>query len=87
MERLLTRLCGEGDNRCRVTAAGIVIQLPADHAVFGNVDAMQKLRGQLERICQREQRELAGVEPYRQGSAFVRQTDGRTMIEIRRGAS
>jgi uncharacterized protein len=84
VERLLNRLCGNGDNRCRVTAAGMMIQLPADNMVFQSTDAMTRLRGYLQRVCDREQRILGGIEPYRRGSAFLQDGVARHTIQVRR---
>jgi uncharacterized protein len=71
MERLIGRLTGQGDNRCRITADGVVIQLPEHHQALTDNTANQKLSSQLERICHREQRHLHRIEPYRKGSAFL----------------
>lgn len=83
VERVLHRLCGPGDNRCRITAAGVIIQLPADHLLFGAAQAMARFEQQMARLCTRAQRPLAGIEPYRQGSAFVHDDADRAVITIR----
>jgi len=71
VERLLGRLVGTGDNRCRITNDGVVIQLPDKHQALTDTAARQKLSTQLERVCQREHRQLHRIEPYRKGSAFL----------------
>jgi uncharacterized protein len=66
--RLAARLGREAVLRCRVTQAGIVIELAAAH------DAMA---GEIARdigadACRRDGRAFAGVRPYVRGAAFLR---------------
>jgi uncharacterized protein len=66
--RLAARLGPEAVLRCRVTHAGIVIELAAAH------DAMA---GEIARdigadACRRDGRTFAGVRPYARGAAFLR---------------
>jgi uncharacterized protein len=66
--RLAARLGREAVLRCRVTQAGIVIELAGAH------DAMA---GEIARdigadACRRDGREFAGLRPYVRGAAFVR---------------
>lgn len=71
VERVLRRMVGDGDNRCRVTVNGVVVQLSPDSTVFFDSDQMNRLRLLLSRLCQRYERVLSSIEPYQKGSAFL----------------
>lgn len=72
VERRLASEIGDGDIRCRITAAGVVAQLPADTPAFSDQPQMARLKSLLLEICEREGRQLDRIEPYRMGSAFLR---------------
>ena len=64
IERWLEGEIGPGDIRCRITAQGVRIELPAGrHA--GDLEAA------LARRCQQAGRRLVAIAPYRRGSAFL----------------
>jgi uncharacterized protein len=56
--------------RCRVTHAGIVIELAAAHDAVA--DAIARDIGA--EACRRESRVFAGVRPYARGAAFLRKS-------------
>jgi len=64
--RLAERLGGESTLRCRVTRAGVVIEVSASAA--SDVEIARAIG---EAACRDEDRTFAGVRPYRRGSAFV----------------
>lgn len=71
VENEVRRLSGRNATlRCRVTAAGIVIELE---------DALLPMRGALggavAALCAEAGRAFAGVRPYRRGSAFIGRTE------------
>jgi len=66
--RLAARLGREAVLRCRVTHAGIVIELAAAHdAMAGEI-----ARDISAEACRRDGRAFAGVRPYARGAAFLR---------------
>ncbi len=66
--RLAARLGREAVLRCRVTHAGIVIELAAAHdAAAGEI-----ARDIGAEACRRDGRVFAGVRPYARGAAFLR---------------
>lgn len=68
--RLAARLGHEAVLRCRVTHAGIVIELPVAHdAVAAGI-----ARDIGADLCQREGRVFAGVRAYARGAAFLRKS-------------
>lgn len=71
IERLLGRIIGAGDNRCRITRAGVVVQLPASSPVFLDTGTLDHLSVLLRRVCDRHDRALLRIEPYKMGSAFL----------------
>lgn len=66
-ERALTQLAGPGDLRVRITRDGVRIELGADVTDPGLYQAVQ---AQAARLCLEDSRVLAGIGPYRKGSAF-----------------
>ena len=68
--RLAARLGSDAVLRCRVTRAGIVIELAAAHDAASAGIA----RDVGVEFCRREGRAFAGVRAYARGSAFLRQT-------------
>ena len=67
IERRLTGLLGPGDIRCRVTRQGLRIELPSER-----IDAFRPLdRRMIEAEIVASGHRLAGIAPYRRGSAFV----------------
>lgn len=76
VERRLAVELGEGDIRCRITAAGVVAQLPAQTAAFSDSAVHAKLDQLLTALCASDNRHFARIEPYRMGSAFLRSRDG-----------
>lgn len=75
IERRLASEIGDGDIRCRITADGIVAQLPADTPAFVDPQQMARLESLLRELCQKDNRQLDRIEPYRMGSAFLRATN------------
>lgn len=61
-------LPGQGALRCRITAAGVVLE--CDSVPAGA--ARQTLDEWAERFCAQAGRRFAGVRPYRRGAAFLR---------------
>jgi uncharacterized protein len=66
--RLVAVLGREAVLRCRVTHAGIVIELAAEF----DTDAFERAREIGAEACVREGRLFAGVRPYAKGAAFLR---------------
>lgn len=60
-------LPGAGALRCRVTAAGVVVEC----GTLSDPSAQARVRPFMERICAGEGRRFAGLRPYRRGSAFL----------------
>lgn len=75
VERLLGRLTGQDENRCRITAAGVVIQLPAQYLEKSTDLSHERLLGQMKTVCARHQRDFVRIEPYQKGSAFLHKPD------------
>ncbi len=72
IERRLAELLGPGDIRCRIVSDGVVVQLPADSVVFSSVAQRQPVEELVTKLCEESARNLAGIEPYKKGSAFLR---------------
>lgn len=68
VERRVTGLIGPGDIRCRMTKAGFVIELPAER--MGDLRPLDRRMIEAELVAAGYR--LAGVRPYRKGSAFLR---------------
>jgi uncharacterized protein len=68
VERWLTERLGPGDIRCRVTRTGLRVELPPERALPDAV--RQGLEAEIAAGGYR----LAGIAPYRRGSAFLRGT-------------
>jgi len=75
IEQFLTQSLGPGDIRCRITAAGVRIELPAELRQ-ANEAAWPQVRIELERRIKADGRHLAELSDYTRGSAFVH-TGGR----------
>ncbi len=67
VERAVAALVGPGDIRCRLTQAGVRLELPEGQAL-GREEALDRL---LERLCNEIGRRYAGRRAYRRGSAFL----------------
>lgn len=71
IERMIAARLGPGDIRCRVTRTGIRIELPPGHLdrldPAGRAEIAGAIRG--------TGHALAGITPYRRGSAFLRERD------------
>lgn len=64
VENAVRALIGSvGDVRCRITANGVRLEL--------SVESEPRVALLLERLCAEEGRRVAGVAPYRRGSAFL----------------
>ncbi len=72
VERQLTALTEAGDIRCRITEAGVVVQLPADNSAFTDAGKHSRLVALTRELCASHQRHYLGIEQYRMGSAFLR---------------
>lgn len=75
VETELSRYLGADDIRCRIVNDGVVAQLPADSQAFGDhkvYDTVVELVGNL---CTDNNRKFLRVEPYRMGSAFLRNAE------------
>ncbi len=70
-ENAITALTEAGDIRCRITRAGVVVQLPADNEIFHCIETHSNASALLEQLCSAEDRLFRGFEPYRMGSAFL----------------
>jgi uncharacterized protein len=57
----------QADVRCRLTRAGIMLEIGGQ----GDID-LREIAERAASFCKSAGRELAGVRPYRQGSAFIR---------------
>lgn len=70
VEEAVTALLGAGDIRCRVTGAGIRLEL--DPVLLeGRVDIAERLDAMVADLCAAEARHYAGRRAYRRGSAFL----------------
>ncbi len=67
VERAVAALTGPGDIRCRVTAAGVRLELP-EALSRGREEALD---GLLAELCRDAGRRYAGRRAYRRGSAFL----------------
>lgn len=70
VERLIAAHLGPGDIRCRVTHAGIRIEVPPGH--LGRIGGAA--RTEIEQEIAGSGHALAGIGTYRRGSAFLRET-------------
>lgn len=68
VETRLADLLGPGDIRCRVTASGVVVELPP---MAGTGDQGERVDRLVSALCAEEARHYAGRRPYRRGSAFL----------------
>jgi uncharacterized protein len=74
IERHLANVLGTGDLRCRITAAGVRIEVP--EPVRQEYAAQwPSLCAQLERLIAEDGRTLAGYTEYHRGSAFLQRLD------------
>lgn len=74
VEQAVAALVGPGDIRCRLTASGVALELPAALSQ-GREEALDRL---LLDACRDEGRAYAGRRTYRRGSAFLHAADGQT---------
>ncbi|NND93039.1 MAG: adenine nucleotide alpha hydrolase [Granulosicoccus sp.] len=74
VERYMTDVLGPGDLRCRVTAAGIRIEV-ADAIKRANVDRWSAVCREVENMIAADGRELAEFSVYRRGSAFLHESE------------
>lgn len=74
VETSVTRLTQAGDIRCRITQSGVTVQLPADNEIFQNNQANLQAEELVWQLCREEDRIFNGFEPYRMGSAFLKNT-------------
>lgn len=65
-EAAVARITGPGDLRCRLTAAGIALELGPD--LLGNAAAVDDA---MSALCLAAERPFVGCRPYRRGSAFL----------------
>ncbi|ASJ71355.1 hypothetical protein IMCC3135_06240 [Granulosicoccus antarcticus IMCC3135] len=70
IERYLTEMLGPGDVRCRITAAGVRIEVPEDIRELHS-DQWSAVCVELEQRIANDGRSFAGYDSYRRGSAFV----------------
>lgn len=70
IERYLTEMLGPGDVRCRITAAGVRIEVPEETRVL-HADQWQGVCAELEQRIVSDGRKFAGYDSYRRGSAFL----------------
>ena len=75
IERYLTRQLGAGDIRCRITASGVRIEVPAELRAL-HAQAWPQIQQELQRATLAEGRTLSGVGDYQRGSAFLRTDAG-----------
>ncbi len=78
VERLVARQLQPRTVRCRVRRNGIVIELDGDSLQTLSPRDRSRLTNAIEQLCRGEEcKRLLGFEPYRTGSAFLRnRTDG-----------
>ncbi len=70
IESRLRGFLGGGDVRCRVRRRGVVLELDPDG--LARMDGVGMLRAEIESLCRHHGFDgIAGVEPYRRGSAFL----------------
>ena len=70
IEAFLSTVLGPGDLRCRITAAGVRIEIPEDTRV-AHENQWDCLSLELERRIADDGRRFAGYDSYRRGSAFL----------------
>ena len=74
VETAISSMTEVGDIRCRITKAGVVVQLPADNAVFHTEIIKQDATALVEQLCLSQSRHFVGFQHYRKGSAFLKHT-------------
>lgn len=74
VEAAITSMTQVGDIRCRITAAGVVVQLPVDNPVFQVDQTKKNATSIVEELCLVQQRKFIGFQHYKMGSAFLRKT-------------
>lgn len=70
IEQFLNLALGSGDHRCRITAAGVRIEISDDDLHHDDV-RLGALHSELERRIHSEGRQMAELTRYQRGSAFV----------------
>ncbi len=71
VEKSVTQLTVAGDIRCRITQAGVTVQLPADNKIFQHLQTRSLAEKLVTQLCEDEDRCFTGFEPYKMGSAFL----------------
>lgn len=71
VESSVTQLTLAGDIRCRITRAGVTVQLPADNEIFLNHETKSRAEVLVTQLCKDEDRQFTGFAPYKMGSAFL----------------
>ena len=74
VETAITSITRVGDIRCRITAEGVAVQLPADSPIFQVEQIKQKASSIVEEHCLAQQRTFIGFQHYKMGSAFLKKT-------------
>lgn len=74
VETAITSITRVGDIRCRITAEGVAVQLPADSLIFQVEQIKQKANSIVEEHCFAQQRTFVGFQHYKMGSAFLKKT-------------
>ncbi|MFV0301627.1 MAG: adenine nucleotide alpha hydrolase [Paracoccus sp. (in: a-proteobacteria)] len=69
VEAVLAALAGSGDHRCRITRQGVRIEL--EPRCLKDAGLIGRLSAEAVRLCAADGRVLAGLVPYRRGSAFL----------------
>ncbi|OED40737.1 hypothetical protein AB833_11840 [Chromatiales bacterium (ex Bugula neritina AB1)] len=72
VEKAVAASTEAGDIRCRVTDTGIVVQLPAGSSGLVDSDKRADIAILVQKMCAQHNRRFKGIEPYRMGSAFLR---------------
>ncbi len=70
LEQFLTQSLGPGDIRCRITAAGVRVEVPVE-LQLKNTALWWQTHRELEQRIEADGRILAEVSDYSRGSAFL----------------
>jgi len=74
VEAAITSMTQVGDIRCRITAAGVVVELPVNNPVFQVDQTRKDATSIVEELCLVQQKKFIGFQYYKMGSAFLRNT-------------
>lgn len=74
VESAITSMTQAGDIRCRLTVSGVAVQLPADNPILKAGSTRENAMSMVEKLCLAQQRHFIGFQPYKMGSAFLKQT-------------